>query len=69
MAALHEIAAAALSLEPDDRAALAHQLLASLDDLTTEEADRLWAGEAQRRLDGLRSGRPESELSRRLPSL
>lgn len=46
----------ALDLNVCDRAALAEKLLASLDDLSEEEADRLWAEEAQRRLAEYRSG-------------
>ena len=41
----------ALSLDVHDRAALAQRLLASLEELSEEEADRLWADEAQRRLE------------------
>ncbi len=47
----------ALSLGARDRAVVAHELLASLDDLDEAEAERLWAEEAQRRLDAFRSGR------------
>jgi hypothetical protein len=46
----------ALSLEVHDRAALAQRLLASLEELSEEEADRLWADEAQRRLQEYRAG-------------
>ena len=41
----------ALSLDIRDRAALAQTLLASLEELNEEEADRLWADEARRRLE------------------
>jgi putative addiction module component (TIGR02574 family) len=54
---LGEILKGALSLKLDDRAALAEKLLASLDELDEEEADRLWAEEAQRRLKDYREGR------------
>jgi len=54
---LTEILKGALSLKLDDRAALAEKLLASLDELNEEEADRLWAEEAQRRLKDYREGR------------
>ena len=47
----------ALSLDVRDRARLAEQLLASLDALTEEEAERLWADEAERRLAEYRAGR------------
>lgn len=46
----------ALSLEVHDRAALAERLLASLDELSEEEAARLWADEAERRLEQYRAG-------------
>jgi len=54
---LGEVLKNALSLKLDDRAALAERLLASLDELDEEEAERLWAEEAQRRLDNYRAGR------------
>jgi len=46
-----------MSLDVHDRAALAQRLLDSLEELSAEEADRLWADEAQRRLQEYRSGR------------
>ncbi len=46
-----------LSLDVPDRAAPAERLLASLEDLPEEEADRFWAEEARRRLDAYRAGR------------
>jgi len=57
MANLAEVLKNALSLEVHDRAALAERLLASLEELTEEEAERLWAEEAQRRLEEYRAGR------------
>jgi hypothetical protein len=54
---LNEILKGALSLPIEDRAALADRLLASLDELDEQEAERLWADEAQRRLEELRAGR------------
>ena len=39
----------ALKLDPQGRAALAEKLLRSLDDLSEEEIERLWAEEAVRR--------------------
>jgi len=47
----------ALRLNVQDRAALAQRLLASLEDWSEEEVDRLWADEAQRRLEEYRAGR------------
>jgi hypothetical protein len=54
---LAEVLRSALSLNLDDRAALAERLLASLDELNEEEVQRLWAEEAQRRLQEYRAGR------------
>lgn len=56
MANLAEVLGSALSFEVRDRAALAERLLASLEELTEEEANRLWAEEAQRRLAEYRAG-------------
>ena len=47
----------ALGLDPDDRATLAEQLLASLDGVIEEEEARLWAGEASAQLKEYRAGR------------
>ena len=47
----------ALDLDIHNRAALAQRLLASLEDLSEEEADRVWADETQRRLEEYRAGR------------
>jgi Putative addiction module component len=44
-----EIEAQALQLDPKDRARLAEKLLASLETLSDDENDRLWAEEAERR--------------------
>ena len=60
MATLAEVLGNALSLEVRDRAALAERLLASLEDLTEEEANRLWAEEAQRRLEEYRADRAQA---------
>jgi putative addiction module component (TIGR02574 family) len=60
MADRTEVFASALSLDVDDRAALAQKLLASLDELSEEESERLWAEEARRRLDEYRAGRAEA---------
>ena len=54
---LAEVLKSALSLNASDRAAVAEKLLASLDDLDEEEANRLWAEEATRRLEEFRAGR------------
>ncbi len=56
MPKLEEILENALNLEVEERAALAERLLASLDHLSEQEAERLWAEEAVRRLHAYRSG-------------
>ena len=60
MANLGEILKSALSLEVRDRATLAERLLASLEEITEEEAEQLWAEEAERRLNEYRAGRAEA---------
>lgn len=60
MSNLAEVIRGAMSLDVRDRATLAEKLLASLEELNEEEAERLWAEEAQRRLDEYRSGRAKS---------
>ena len=56
MSNLAEILKSAMNLDVHDRATLAERLLASLEELTEEEAERLWAGESQRRLEQYRAG-------------
>jgi len=46
---IREIEAAALKLVPKDRARLAGKLLESLEDLSEEENEVIWAQEAERR--------------------
>ena len=46
---IDEFEAEALKLDPGARARLAGKLLESLDNLSTDEIDRLWAEEARRR--------------------
>ncbi|HEX3070513.1 MAG TPA: addiction module protein [Thermoanaerobaculia bacterium] len=55
-----EVAAAALELPRSARAELAGQLLDSLDDLSEEESDQLWAEEAERRYAAFQSGDTEA---------
>lgn len=43
---IDDIEAAALKLSPQARARLANSLLASLDDLNSEELDQIWSEEA-----------------------
>ncbi len=60
MANLAEVIKGAMSLDVRDRAGLAEKLLASLDELSEAEADRLWTEESQRRLDQYRAGQAVS---------
>lgn len=60
---LVKVLKSALSLDVHDRAALAERLLASLEELSEEEAERLWADEAQRRLAEYRAGRAKAVRS------
>lgn len=53
---IEDLEAAALNLDPKSRARLAERLLESLEDLTPEENERIWAEEAQRRADALDAG-------------
>ena len=46
---IKEIEAAVLKLVPKDRARLAGKLLESLEDLSDEENESIWAEEAERR--------------------
>jgi putative addiction module component (TIGR02574 family) len=57
---LAEVLRTALRLDTRDRAALAEKLLASLEELSEEEVERLWAEEAQRRLEEYRAGRAKT---------
>ena len=58
---IEELAAEALSLPSESRALLAEQLVESLDVSTpASHLDELWAAEAQRRLEEVRSGRAQT---------
>lgn len=65
---VEDVEAAALSLDPRDRAHLARRLLVSLESLSAEEIDRLWAEEAARRDEALDAGslasRPAEQVFR-----
>ena len=60
MSNLTEVLKKALGLDVRDRATLADRLLVSLEELREEEAERLWAEEAQRRLEEYRAGRAKA---------
>ncbi len=65
-----KVANDALSLPPKSRAKLAEKLLESLDDPRQKEIDRLWAEEAEDRIDAYERGDlkaiPGKEVFRRL---
>lgn len=69
---LKDIAAEALELPLTARAKLASQLLDSLDDISEEESDLLWAQEAERRYAEYKAGNieavPADEVFARLRS-
>jgi putative addiction module component (TIGR02574 family) len=57
---LKDVAAEALELPLTARAELASRLLDSLDDLSEEENDQLWAQEAERRYSEYKAGNIEA---------
>lgn len=57
---LEEIADEALALNVESRAALAKRLLDSLEELSREDHERLWADEAESRYKALQSGSLQS---------
>jgi putative addiction module component (TIGR02574 family) len=57
MTELERMIEEALRMKPRARAALAERMLASLDRLSPEEIEELWADEAERRLADIESGR------------
>lgn len=61
-----EVLKDALTLDVQDRADLAQRLLASLEELSEEETEKLWAEEAQRRLESYRAGRAQAVSSEEL---
>ncbi len=67
---IKDIASEALELPVAARAQLAKQLLDSLDDISEEENDKLWAEEAERRYDEYKAGKikaiPAEEVFARL---
>ncbi|OFW02647.1 MAG: hypothetical protein A3G20_01195 [Acidobacteria bacterium RIFCSPLOWO2_12_FULL_59_11] len=52
-----EIAADAMKLPLRDRVRLAQRLISSLDDQMEADVEKLWAAEAERRLEELRTGK------------
>lgn len=63
MGDLEEVLRKALTLDVQDRASLAERLLASLDEVSEEEAERLWAEEAERRLQEYRASRAKASAA------
>lgn len=57
---LEELASEALQLSVEGRAALAKRLLDSLDDLSSDEYERMWVEEASRRYQQLKAGTARS---------
>jgi len=57
---IEQVETEALKLKPQARAELAEKLLKSLEDLSEEEIERLWADEAVRRDGELDSGAASS---------
>jgi hypothetical protein len=56
---IHAIEQQALNLPVEDRARLAEKLLASLDELSEAEAEKLWLIKAQRRAEEIDQGMVE----------
>lgn len=69
---IEELEAEALKLDPNARARLASKLLESLERLSDEESERLWAEEARRRDQEWDAdpnvGRPAGDVHRDLRS-
>ena len=60
---IKQVEAAALKLVPKDRARLAGRLLESLENLSEEENESIWAQEAERRDEAwTSSGRPAKRV-------
>lgn len=66
----HEVLADALRLEPDSRADLAAELLASLDGPADRDAEAAWDAEIERRIAAIEAGivrlEPWSDVKRRI---
>jgi hypothetical protein len=63
---LEELESEALKLSPSSRAKLAEKLLRSLEDLSDEENERLWAEEALRRHEEVESGAVKARPGRKV---
>ncbi len=60
MEAFETLVRQVLDLPLDQRSALAEKLLKSLDELTPEELQQVWAAEAERRYEAFKSGKLEA---------
>ena len=60
MNSIEDVFKNALALSLDERARLAERLLQSLDDVSEEEAERLWLDEAEHRIRDYRAGKTEA---------
>jgi putative addiction module component (TIGR02574 family) len=60
METLDELTKEVLDLPLDQRAELTEKLLESLDQLTPEELEQVWAAEAERRYQGFKNGKVEA---------
>jgi hypothetical protein len=61
---IEELETEAMKLDPKARARLAGKLLESLENLSEEENERLWAEEARRRYSDRGGGRSADEVLR-----
>jgi len=57
---VEEIMRAALTLDVETRASIAHELLSSLESLSDAEVERLWIAEAKRRSADVKAGRAKA---------
>jgi hypothetical protein len=57
---VEEIMRAALTLDVETRASIAHELLSSLESLSDAEVERLWIAEAKRRSNDAKAGRAQT---------
>ena len=61
MASSKSVLAEALQLPPEERADVARQLIASLDEPTDEDVEASWLAEAERRLEEVERGTARCE--------
>jgi putative addiction module component (TIGR02574 family) len=65
-ALLQEVVSKAYNLSPEERAELAHEIIASLDDVMDTKHEQVWNAEIERRVNeinaGKAKGRPAEEI-------